>query len=80
MVKAGTAFKQVAGNDTIMLTSIAPSTWRYALPSGRVLFEKPVLTAPAEKRVAIEAPVASLHAILLALSEQKIAVEHIYDY
>ncbi len=76
----GVTFKEIAGNDEILLTSVVPAAWRYDLPSGSVLFEKPMLTDPQQKRIAIGAPVPSLHTILSGLAERSFEVEHIYDY
>jgi len=62
------------------LTSVVPATWGYDLDAGSVLFEKPVLTDPRHKRIAVGAPVRSLHRILIELADREFEVEHIYDY
>ena len=62
------------------MTSVVPATWGYDLDTGSVLFGKPVLTDPRHKRIAVGAPVRSLHRILIELAAREFEVEHIYDY
>jgi hypothetical protein len=75
-------FVQIAGNDEIMLTIVAPKNWGYDLPAsdGSVLFTEDFLTQPGVKRIALECPVRSLHSVLNSFSTRGIKVEHIYDY
>ena len=80
LAQKGTNFKEVAGNEQILITSIVPANWNYDLAAGKVMFEKPILTNPKEKRIGINAPVASLHEILLQLSKKQFVIEHVYDY
>ncbi|MBA5688466.1 FAD-binding oxidoreductase [Duganella sp. LX47W] len=78
--KQGVAFREIAGNGTILVTSLVPADWRYDLAEGKVLFEKPILTAPRQKRIAINAPVRHLTDIVRQLAARHYTVEHIYDY
>jgi hypothetical protein len=73
---------QIAGNDEIMLTVVAPERWTYDLPasSGSVLFTENFLTQPGVKRIALECPVRSLHSVLNNFASRGIKIEHIYDY
>lgn len=82
LARRGVRFEEIAGNDEILLTSVVPSVWRYDLSSGKVAFEKPILTSTngGSKRVAIVAPVRALHDVLNQLGSKGFAVEHIYDY
>ncbi len=80
LVRCGARFREFAGNDEIMLTAIAPASWSATGVDGQLLFEQPILTDPASKRVAINVPVRSLHRILLALEERGARLEHLYDY
>jgi len=75
-------FVQIAGNDEIMLTIVAPENWSYDLPAsdGSVLFTENFLTQPGVKRIALECPVRSLHSVLNSFSTRGIKIEHIYDY
>jgi hypothetical protein len=78
----GVRFAQIAGNDEIMLTVVAPKNWNYDLPAsdGSLLFTESFLTQPDVKRIALECPVRSLHSVLNSLSTRGIRIEHIYDY
>jgi FAD/FMN-containing dehydrogenase len=78
--RQGVSFREIAGNGTILVTSIVPEGWRYDLPAGAVLFEHPILTQPGWKRIAINAPVPHLTEIVQQLTAKQYAVEHIYDY
>ena len=80
LVGNGVQFEEIAGNDEILLTSVVPATWQYDLAAGSVLFEKPALTDPLHKRIAVRAPVRSLHRMLIDLADRELEVEHIYDY
>lgn len=80
LVDQGVNFSEIAGNKDILMTSIVPATWKNDLAAGKILFEKPILTNPAEKRVALGVPIKSLHTVLLQLKEKKFFIEHIYDY
>jgi hypothetical protein len=62
------------------VTAIAPRDWKYALKDGAFLFAMEILTQPHLKRVAVRAPVRSLHAILRNLEGRRVRIEHIYDY
>src|SRR6266436_850411 len=75
-------FAQIAGNDEIMVTVVAPKNWSYDLPpgDGSVLFTEDFLTQPTVKRVALECPVRSLHSVLNNLAARNVKIEHIYDY
>ena len=75
-------FAQIAGNDEIMLTVVAPGSWDHDLAANQatLLFSENFLTQPHMKRFALECPVRSLHAVLARLSGRGVTIEHIYDY
>lgn len=76
----GIVFIDIAGNDEIFLTIIAPVDWYYALDKSESLFEMKLLTNQSLKRIGVKAEVNSLHNILIELKNQGIKIEHIYDY
>ena len=76
----GVQFVEIAGNDEILITAMADHTWAYDLAEGEFLFAMPILTQPHLKRVAVKAPVKSLHTILTDLENSGVKIEHIYDY
>ncbi|MGH7355776.1 MAG: hypothetical protein ACRELS_14515 [Candidatus Rokuibacteriota bacterium] len=80
LARRGVRFRDIAGNDEILVTAIAPRDWRYTLPRGRLLFSERILTDRALKRVAVWAPVESLQMILAGLEDGGARVEHVHDY
>jgi hypothetical protein len=80
LVKGDVKFVEIAGNDDILVTVLAPVDWVYDLSVGDPLFEMPILTQPQLKRVAIDVPVHGLHLLLGDLESRPVALEHIYDY
>jgi hypothetical protein len=80
LMKQGVRFVEIAGNDDVLVTAFAPQAWAYNLSAGQFLFAMPILTEPQRKRVAIKAPVKSLHRVLADLESRGLKLEHIYDY
>jgi hypothetical protein len=80
VTQQGVHFVEIAGNDDILITVLAPRDWHYDLEDGRVLFTMPILTQPDRQRVAIRVPVQALDRVLAALSDGAATLEHIYDY
>jgi hypothetical protein len=73
-------FVEIAGNDEILVSAIAPRGWSYDLTAGEEAFSTQLATAPEWKRVAISTPVGSLDKVLNELRTHGIKVEHVYDY
>jgi len=73
-------FVEIAGNSQIIVSILAPQSWRYGHSDARQLFSTPVLTHPELKRVIVGCDVTSLHAMLHTLHAGGVAVEHVYDY
>jgi len=80
LVRQGVQFVEMAGNHDILITVIAPHNWSYDLQDGAFLFAMPIRTQPQRQRVAVQAPVKSLHRVLNMLESRHIEIEHIYDY
>src|SRR6266404_4401719 len=82
LTRHGVRFVQIAGNDEIMLTVLAPEGWQYDLPAGEssLLFTERLMTQPGIQRFAIECSVRSLHLALNDAVARGIRIEHIYDY
>jgi hypothetical protein len=82
MAKRDVHFAQIAGNDEIMLTVVAPKNWTFDLPASEatLLFTENILTQPNLKRLAFECPARSLHSVLNHLAAAGPKIEHIYDY
>ncbi len=79
LAAAGLTFKEIAGNDDIVLTVFSPAGRTYRLP-GRVLLALPYLSDPAQVRLVVAVPVGQLHEVLLGLPAAGMTLEHIFDY
>jgi hypothetical protein len=80
LAEKGINFKEIAGNKgAIMLTVL---TDKPVTESGnyRVLFTQPIVTQPGLSRIAVTTTVGDLGIVLRKLHDDKIVVEHIYDY
>jgi hypothetical protein len=73
-------FVEIAGNDEILVSAIAPRNWGYNLTAGAEAFSTELATDPGSNRVAITTPVSDLHRVLNELRNRGIKVEHVYDY
>jgi hypothetical protein len=80
LMREGLHFEEIAGNDDILITLLAPSDWSYAPTEGTALFSLPILTEPQRQRLAVQVPVAKLDAVIRALDGGPATLEHIYDY
>lgn len=79
LVQRDVRFVEIAGNSRIIVSALAPDSWRYAGP-GTQLFTAPVLTRPRTQRVVIGSDVAMLNDVLKTLRTDRVTIEHIYDY
>jgi hypothetical protein len=79
LVSQGVRFLDIAGNDEILITILAPAAVE---TDNRVtiLFEEPFLTQEALRRIGLKVPVRSLHEVLTRLEKGGATIEHIYDY
>ncbi len=80
LARDGLEFDEIAGNDEIMLTLIAPAAWTYDLGAGRPLFTMNLLTGAASKRVAVQVPTRALGRVLRAMDAKNLRLEHLFDY
>lgn len=81
LAKRGLAFREIAGNDSVILvTVLAPRDAALPDSGGRVLFSQPILTSPPLVRTALVVPVPRLARLLVALDAMGARIEHVYDY
>jgi len=80
LARDGVQFEEVAGNDEMLATVIAPNEWSYDLTAGRPLFTMGLLSDEARKRVAVQVPVKSLTQILREIEAKGLKLEHLFDY
>ncbi len=73
--------KEIAGNDDILLTGVAPASWGYGGAPAQPVYAVPIAADPSRKRVAMRVPVRYLLPTLRALAaEGRLRVDHVYDY
>lgn len=80
LAKQRVRFHDLAGNDEILLTAIAPRELDLQPVAGRIVVGAAILTNPATKRIGLRVPVRTLHLILTDLPARGASVEHLYDY
>ncbi|NCG20874.1 MAG: dehydrogenase, partial [Rhodobacterales bacterium] len=80
LVETGASFIEIAGNQTILMTLVAPDSWTGVENVGQLVYEWPILTVPGQKRVAVEVPVSALHLAIPAVAAEGVTLHHIYDY
>jgi len=80
LARQGVQFLDLAGADEILVTVIAPAGWKYDLGEGSELFTMEILTGAGLRRVAVQAPVKSLGAMLREFEARGIRLEHLFDY
>jgi hypothetical protein len=73
-------YVEIAGNDEILVSVLAPIGWNYDLPIGTVAFESPLAASPDRKRVALSVSVGDLTRLITQLKAHGVALEHVYDY
>ena len=73
-------FVEIAGNDEILVSAIAPRRWTYDLTAGAEVFSTTLATNPESKRIAISTPVGDLLKVLNDLRNRGMKAEHVYDY
>lgn len=80
LAERGVRFIDIAGNSEILVSVLAPQSWRYANADAHQLFSNPILTRPGMQRVVLGCDVVSLHSMLLRLNLSGVTIEHVYDY
>ena len=71
---------EVAGNEYILMTIIAPKDWRDLRHRGMWICEWTILTQPEHKRVALLVPLGQLHETLPSLEKEGVQFDHLYDF
>lgn len=80
LAKRDVHFLDIAGNEVIFVTAVVPKNSKFDSKDAQLLFEEEFITHPDLKRVALECPVNSLHALLNDLQGRGAQIEHVYDY
>lgn len=80
LASSGVHFVEIAGNDRILVTLLAPREWSDIRGRGDVLLEWPILTRPDAKRIALTVDVARLDQVLPSLAADHVTIDHVYDF
>lgn len=81
LAKNGHSFKEIAGNNSaILLTVLVTNSNNTNFENTQTVFTQPISSDPTTKRIALAVPVTSLNKLLLQLSNNKIKIEHIFDF
>ncbi len=81
LAKKGKNFKEIAGNNSAILLSIVlPANHKNAFENTQLLFTQPISSDLTMKRIVLAIPVGQLDKLLRQLDDEKIAIEHIFDY
>ena len=80
LMEAGAHFRQIAGNELIVLSGVVPSGWTNPAPNLQLLLSQPVLSDRTKTRVVLLTRVPDLHETVPLLESHGMAIEHLYDY
>jgi hypothetical protein len=81
LVNAGVQIQEIAGNrSAILLTVVVPANWKVSSQLAKAIFKQTIATNKNLQRVALAALVPNLSTVILALEQEGIEVEHIFDY
>lgn len=80
LAERGRTFREIAGNQRIMITIHAPDDFAEVIPGTKTLLKVPVRAKPGWQRHALDVDVGNLTRLVITLRERKLVLEHIYDY
>ncbi|MDO8332222.1 MAG: FAD-binding oxidoreductase [Fluviicoccus sp.] len=80
LARAGVGFREIAGNERILMTLVVPDGWTYPGEGVHPLFARPVLTQPGWQRVALDIDVPRLDEVVRTLDKTRTPIEHLYDF
>lgn len=80
LIRQGIRFTDIAGNDEILITVLAPAGWSVDNLNASSVVDERVLSDVTTRRVALKVPVKELHAVVTRIETGGARVEHLYDY
>lgn len=80
LASCGAKFREIAGNNSVILVSAVGPTTAPIGREGRVLFVLPILTQAGMERRAYVVPVAGLGDFMMEARRSGLTVEHVFDY
>jgi len=80
LIHEGVQFRQIAGNELMVVSVNSPASWTNTAPNLQVLLAQPILSEPGKTRNVLLCRVTELHNVLPMLERQGVTIEHLYDY
>ena len=80
LIHDGVRFRQIAGNELIVISAISSVSWANSMPNLQLLLAQPLLTNPDNRRNVLLCRVAELNSVLPMLEHQGLKIEHLYDF
>jgi hypothetical protein len=80
LAKKDISFNEIAGNKGAIMLTVLTNKPLNAAGNYKVLFTQPIITKPGLNRVALVTVVGNLSIIVKSLLEDKVTIEHVYDY
>ncbi len=80
LAKNGVVFTEIAGNKGAIMLTILTDKSLNVTGNYKVLFSQPVFTKPGLNRIALVTTVGNLSTTVKKLLEDKVTIEHVYDY
>jgi hypothetical protein len=80
LARRGRDVAEIAGNDRILVSVLAPRGSLPPLGAARSLFELPIQSRPNQRRVGLDVPLGELGTTIRALESARATIEHVYDY
>lgn len=80
LIAQNVRFRDIAGNDEILITVLARRGIPFDVPQTRLVLAAPVLTDPTMQRLAFSVPVTALNEVVAHLGRERAILEHLYDY
>jgi hypothetical protein len=80
LIHNGVRFHQIAGNELIVISAIAPASWANHVLNLQLLLSQPLIVNPDNTRSVLLCRVSDLPTILPLLESQGLKIEHLYDY
>jgi hypothetical protein len=81
LVNAGVSIQEIAGNrSAILLTIVVASNWKASSPFVKIIFKQTIATDKNKQRILLAALVPNLSTVIIALEQEGIEIEHLFDY
>jgi hypothetical protein len=80
LARCGAEFREIAGNRRVILVTVQGPDGATAPAATQIMLRQRIITVPGRERLVLIVPVADLAATLEGLGDQRMTLEHIFDY